>query len=179
VGSRTPEETGSTPAGQDVETGGGMAAPAEPRDYKRPESVLVVVFTADQRFLMLRRRRPSAFWQSVTGSLKRGESPRRAALRELVEETGLVVSPAALLDLRHHERFPILPAWRARYAPGVHYNLEHWFAVRLPTARLIRLNPREHLEHRWLNAQRAAVLASSWTNRNAILMLAQVFATAP
>ncbi|MGD8932832.1 MAG: NUDIX domain-containing protein, partial [Chromatiales bacterium] len=49
--------------------------------YKRPESVLVVVYTAGGEVLLLRRTRPRDFWQSVTGSLHWGESPRQAARR--------------------------------------------------------------------------------------------------
>jgi dATP pyrophosphohydrolase len=37
---------------------------------------------------------------------------------------------------------------------------------------MIRLNPLEHLEYRWLSAERAARLTGSWTNRNAIRALA-------
>jgi len=147
--------------------------PEAPRAYKRPESVLVVVCTGGWEFLLLRRTRPSDFWQSVTGSLRSDENARSAALRELREETGLWVSPSRLIDLRHSERFPILPAWRSRYAPGVHYNLEHWFALLLPGRRLIRLDRREHRESRWLPAARAASMATSWTNRNAIVALMQ------
>jgi dATP pyrophosphohydrolase len=168
----TPADDGETP----VAAAAGPVTNAEPvaaaGRYKRPESVLVVVFTRAGECLLLRRARPRDFWQSVTGSLREGESPRHAALRELGEETGLKVSPSALLDLRHSERFTILPAWRARYAPGVHYNLERWFAVCLPGHRLIRLNPMEHLESRWVPAPRAAAMATSWTNRNAIQVIA-------
>ena len=57
------------------------------KEFKRPESVLVLVDTLDGEVLMLNRVRPLGFWQSVTGSLKRGESPRGAAERELFEET--------------------------------------------------------------------------------------------
>ncbi|MEA3277672.1 MAG: dihydroneopterin triphosphate diphosphatase [Pseudomonadota bacterium] len=153
--------------------GRGSGALEKKRSYKRPESVLVVVFTAQGDFLLLRRTEPSTFWQSVTGSLKRGETPRRAALRELWEETG-ISDRAALLDLGQVVRFPILPAWRKRYAPGVHYNREHWFALPLKHRRLIRRNPKEHSEHRWLPAHRAAATATSWTNRDAILALSAV-----
>ena len=139
--------------------------------YKRPESVLVVVCTGAGEFLLLRRTRPADFWQSVTGSLRHAESPRDAACRELAEETGIRVSRDALLDLRQGERFPILPAWRPRYAPGVHYNREHWFALILPRRRLVRLSPREHVECLWVPAARALSLASSWTNRKAIRLL--------
>ena len=62
--------------------------------FKRPESVLVVVHTGDGRFLMLRRRAPAGFWQSVTGSLRWDEhDPAVAARRELREETGLEAGP--------------------------------------------------------------------------------------
>jgi dATP pyrophosphohydrolase len=138
--------------------------------YKRPESVLVVVYTAAGEVLMLRRTRPVDFWQSVTGSLRWGESPRQAALRELREETGIQAG-GALLDLRHSERFPIVAAWRPRYGPAVQYNREHWFALRLPGRRLIRRNPEEHAEQCWLPWWRAAEMATSWTNRNAVTAL--------
>ncbi len=138
--------------------------------FKRPESVLVVIYTDRGEVLMLNRTRPRGFWQSVTGSLKWGESPRQAAERELFEETGLY-HQGRLQDARHTERFPILPAWRSRFAPSAHYNREHLFYFRLPSRRLIRLNPREHVEMRWLPTGQAACKATSWTNRNGILRL--------
>ena len=138
--------------------------------HKRPESVLVLVYTGTGEVLMLRRTRPNRFWQSVTGSLEWGETPREAAERELFEETGLRFS-GRLTDCRHSESFSIIPPWRKRYAGGTHYNREHWFRLQLPTHRIIRLNPEEHSELRWLPIPRAARLASSWTNRNAILQL--------
>lgn len=141
------------------------------RPYKRPQSVLVVICTRGGEFLMLRRAHPCQFWQSVTGCLRPGESPRLAAVREVREETGLE-SGDRLIDLRRSVLFPIVRAWQARYAPRVHFNREYWFALVLETRRLIRLNPEEHLEYRWLPAQRAAALASSWTNRDAIRALA-------
>ena len=82
-----------------------------------------MIATFAGEFLLLRRTRPVGFWQSVTGSLEPGENPRQAARRELWEETGLSLPEAALLDLNHKERFPILPAWRdplqAWWLPGI------------------------------------------------------------
>jgi dATP pyrophosphohydrolase len=138
--------------------------------FKRPQSVLVVICTRGGEFLMLRRTRPGQFWQSVTGSLAPGESPRLAALREVQEETGLLAG-SALIDLRRSVLFPIVRAWRDRYAPNVRFNREYWFALVLETRRLIRLNPAEHQEYRWLSGSRAAALTSSWSNRDAILAL--------
>jgi dihydroneopterin triphosphate diphosphatase len=156
-----------------AELGPAPASAACPRRFKRPESVLVVPFTQAGEFLLLRRTSPSNFWQSVTGSLRPGEGPRSAALRELREETGLL-GAAYLSDMRQSRLFPIIPAWRARYAPGVRFNREHWFALCLPSRRLIRVNPAEHLEYLWLPAARAAAQATSWTNRDAIRWLSGV-----
>ena len=58
--------------------------------YKRPESVLVVIYTISGEVLLLERRQPAGFWQSVTGSLAWDEAPREAAIREVSEETGLL-----------------------------------------------------------------------------------------
>ena len=141
---------------------------APPERFKRPVSVLVVVATAAGEALLLRRRAPLDFWQSVTGSLGWDESPAAAAARELHEETGIVATPRATGLVN---RFTILPAWRARYAPGVTENLEHVFAVHLSGRVAVRLAPDEHLEWRWLPRAEAVALASSWTDREALKTL--------
>jgi dihydroneopterin triphosphate diphosphatase len=162
---------GKTDPGEAVSAAAPAPAPGWARRFKRPESVLVVPFTRGGDFLMLRRTSPNSFWQSVTGSLRPGEGPRSAALRELREETGLL-GAAYLWDMHQSRLFPIVPAWRERYAPGVRFNREHWFALCLPDRRLIQLNTAEHLEYQWLPAARASARASSWTNRDAIRALA-------
>jgi dATP pyrophosphohydrolase len=140
---------------------------------KRPISVLVVVFTTAGEFLLMNRIRPQGFWQSVTGSLRPGESPRSAALRELKEETGLL-GAARLIDLRQSRLFPIVKAWRARYRTGVCFNREHWFALPLAHRRIIHLNAIEHSQFLWLPIDKALDLASSWTNREAMRLLASL-----
>lgn len=127
----------------------------------------MLVCTRAGDVLLMERTRPRGFWQSVTGSLQWGERADRAAARELFEETGLRADHR-LIDLRRGERFPIVPPWRARYAPHVRFNREHWFVFELATRRSIRLNPAEHRQFRWLDARQAARRATSWTNRKAI-----------
>jgi len=141
-------------------------------DFKRPESVLVLIHTLGGDVLLLRRRSPRWFWQSVTGSLHWGETPRQAAERELFEETGLRAQ-GALVDCRRSVRFPIVPPWKAQYAPNQRLNLEHWFRLPLCSRRLVRLNAAEHRESRWLPAPVAMRRVASWTNRAAILDLLQ------
>jgi dihydroneopterin triphosphate diphosphatase len=161
-------------AGATASLAGRAAADAQtqPHPHKRPQSVLVVICTRGGEFLMLRRANPTHFWQSVTGSLAPGESPRSAALREVREETGLQATGSSLIDLKRSVLFPIVRAWRERYAPNVRFNREYWFALVLETRRLIRIDKSEHREYCWLPAQRAAALASSWTNRDLIRALA-------
>lgn len=135
--------------------------------YKRPESVLIVVHTP-AAVLLLRRRDQTGFWQSVTGSLDWTDiDPRRAAVRELREETGLAAEPADLIDLELTQRYPIVPPWRARYAPDVIENTEYAFALRLPQPVPIMLSD-EHGAHDWVTYIEAAQRVASWTNRIAI-----------
>lgn len=136
--------------------------------WKRPESVLVVIYTLASEVLLLERTRPAGFWQSVTGSLEWGEPPAAAAARELQEETGIQAEPR---DCHLQNRFPILPAWRARYHPDVTENLEHVFVLALPARCDIRLNPQEHSQYEWLDATAAMQRCTSWTNAQAIEQL--------
>lgn len=134
--------------------------------YKRPESVLVVIYTAAGEVLLLERQHPRGFWQSVTGSLEAGEDPVSAARREVYEETGLVAEK--LVDTGETRRFPILPAWRERYAPEVSENLEHWLLLPLPHRQAIEISPQEHHNYLWLARSEALLTVSSATNRAAI-----------
>ncbi|MFZ1642769.1 MAG: dihydroneopterin triphosphate diphosphatase [Candidatus Contendobacter sp.] len=145
--------------------------PAGEGRFKRPESVLVVVYTATGEVLVLRRRQPPDFWQSVTGSLRWDETdPLDTARRELYEETGLG-DEVAVIACGVVNRFPILPPWRHRYAPDATENVEHVFRVLLPDRQPIVIHPAEHGEYQWLPRAAAAAKVTSHTNRDAILQL--------
>lgn len=137
--------------------------------FKRPESVLVVVYTRRGEALLLERITPPGWWQSVTGSLEPGETPWQAAVRELREETGLAAG--SLVDLGLSQRFEIAPAWRHKFAPGVTENLEHAFALEIATPVEVRLDAAEHLRAEWLPLAGALRRASSYTNRAVIELL--------
>jgi dATP pyrophosphohydrolase len=140
------------------------------KKFKRPESVLVVVYTRSGKVLMLRRADHPEFWQSVTGSLEwDDENLSATAKRELQEETGL--APDGLRDWGKTNRYTIFPQWRYKYEPGVTENTEHVFSVEIPAETAITLNPAEHGEYRWLGFEEAADKATSSSNRDAILAL--------
>jgi dATP pyrophosphohydrolase len=133
---------------------------------RRPESVLVVIYTSAGEFLLIERRKPAGFWQSVTGSLEWGESPQSAAPREVAEETG--ITSGELTDLDLVQTYEIWPAFGRTYAPGITHNREHAFALRLPQRLPVTLSPNEHVQYRWLAGEEALALVSSQTNRSVI-----------
>lgn len=141
---------------------------------KLPVSVLVVVHTPAFEVLLLERAARSGYWQSVTGSLDRPEEPLEdAAIRELREETGIDAPRAWLTCLNLTYTFEIYPQWRHRFAAGTTYNAEHAFSVELPERTCVTLAPAEHSASLWLPWRDAADRCFSWSNRDAIRLLAE------
>ncbi|NJN00567.1 MAG: dihydroneopterin triphosphate diphosphatase [Aquincola sp.] len=140
--------------------------------HKIPESVLVVIHTTALDVLLIERADKPGFWQSVTGSKDRLDEPLvEVCVREVGEETGIVVDRAALRDWRLSNVYEIYPVWRHRYAPGVTHNTEHVFGLTVPADTAVQLNPREHLNHVWLPWREAADRCFSPSNAEAVLML--------
>jgi dihydroneopterin triphosphate diphosphatase len=147
------------------------------RPFKIPESVLVVIHTAEREVLLIERADRPGAWQSVTGSKDHVDEPLdQTAVREVAEETGIRIgSPEVPLDrLRDWQLrnvYEIFPVWQHRYAPGVTHNTEHVFGLTVPRDIPITLAPREHLNHRWLAWREAADACFSFSNAEAILQL--------
>src|SRR5277367_5630903 len=135
-------------------------------DFRRPESVLIVIYTQGGEFLLLERRRPPGFWQSVTGSMEWGERADVAARREVIEETG--ITQGVLVNLQWTQVYEILPAFGKVYAPGIRLNLEHAFELKLAQRVPVILSATEHVQFRWASAGEAIQTASSSTNRAVI-----------
>ena len=140
---------------------------------KIPVSVLVVVHTAQGDVLLLERAARRGFWQSVTGSLDRlDEPPADAALREVREETGIAAPPQDLRPWSLAYTFEIYPQWRHRFAPGTTHNTEHLFSLRLHARSAVALAADEHVASQWLPWREAAARCFSWSNRDAIRIVA-------
>jgi dATP pyrophosphohydrolase len=137
------------------------------QSFRRPESVLIVIYTASGEFLLLERRKPPGFWQSVTGSLEWGETADSAARRELIEETG--ITQGFLRNLQWTQVYEILPSFGKKYAPGVTRNLEHAFALKLMQRVPVVLS--DHVQYLWLSPAEAIEKASSSTDRAVIRQL--------
>ena len=131
------------------------------------DSVIIVIYTDAKEFLLLERRRPPGYWQSVTGSLEWGETADRAARRELEEETG--ITQGVLVNLQWTQTYEILASFGKIYAPGIIRNLEHAFSLRLP--RRVEVTLSEHVQCRWVSDTEALSLVSSDSNRAVIAEL--------
>ncbi|HKV39601.1 MAG TPA: dihydroneopterin triphosphate diphosphatase [Blastocatellia bacterium] len=120
--------------------------------YKRPRSVQIVVFREalkGREYLLLKRvETEGGYWQSITGSLERGETNSEAALRELKEETGFEARLDELIDLDITNVFKIDPRWLQKYEPGVTHNEETCYALEVRAGVPI-LNAAEHTAFSW------------------------------
>jgi dATP pyrophosphohydrolase len=140
---------------------------------KLPVSVLVVIHTPALEILLLERAARPGFWQSVTGSLDWPDEPlQAAALREVREETGIDAAPERLLRWPVAYTFEVYPEWRHRFVPGTVHNTEHVFSLEVSLPGPVALAPEEHTASLWLPWPEAAAKCFSWSNRDAIRMLA-------
>ena len=121
----------------------------------------------------MERADKAGYWQSVTGSLEGDETPSQAAVREVLEETGLNALQYDLQDWQVSNVYEIYPHWRHRYAPGVTENREHLFGLTLPAALPIKLAPDEHVRYEWVDWREAAKRVFSWTNVDALKKLGE------
>ena len=144
----------------------------QPKPYKIPHSVLVVIHTPGLQVLLINRADMADYWQSVTGSKDTPDEPlETTARREVMEETGIGGTTGRLKDWNLENIYDIYPRWLHRYEPGVTRNTEHVFGLCVPEGTPVTLNPREHTAWQWLPYRQAADRCFSPSNAEAILML--------
>ena len=137
--------------------------------YKNNQSVLVVIYAeSTHRVLMLQRQDDPDFWQSVTGTIESGETPKNTAIRELWEEVRLEISEnsPALFDCKESIEFEIFPHFRYKYAPNVTHCREHWFLLAMEQEFEPVLS--EHLAYQWVSPEQAIQMTKSSNNAEAI-----------
>ena len=142
--------------------------------FKKPISSLVLIYTEDFKVLLMERADKKAFWQSVTGSLERNETPKETAAREVFEETGINTNQYTLEDWHLSHVYEIYAHWRFRYAPDITHNTEHIFGLKLPSIIPIQLSEHEHVRYLWVDWRDAMDKVFSWTNVEAIKKLAEI-----
>lgn len=71
----------------------------------------------DEAFLLVRQHRPTQelpFYEHPAGMLDPGESPLQAALREVAEETGWLLTEEDLVPLNAHPLYPSPAFWQEK-----------------------------------------------------------------
>ncbi|MFI7337067.1 NUDIX domain-containing protein [Streptomyces sp. NPDC050085] len=106
--------------------------------------------TSDRGVLLLqvpaRPGRHDAFWQPVTGGIEDGETPLRAVLREVQEETGLVLAAAHLVEVASSVTVAISPS----------LTLDKTLYTVSTSDTTVTVNTLEHQAHQWLSPARVA-----------------------
>lgn len=76
-------------------------------------TVAMAIVTSDQGVLLARRHDGKPLWTFIGGGIENGESPPDAAVREVQEETGLVVKAGEVLGQRVHPKTGVAMAYVA------------------------------------------------------------------
>lgn len=77
-------------------------APDDSPSQPEPQPVVAAIVTATPGVLITRRRDGRPLWGFVAGEIEPGESPADAAVREVKEETGLLVRAGRIIGRRVH-----------------------------------------------------------------------------
>lgn len=141
------------------------------KPLKQPVSVLVILHDGQGNVLLIERADRAGFWQSVTGSIEPGETLEQTALREVREETGIVLSDGQLNNWYECNEYEIYPHWRHRYPKGITRNTEHVFSAQINRNPPVEIDLREHTAWQWLPIDDAAERVFSPSNKTAILNL--------
>jgi dATP pyrophosphohydrolase len=124
-----------------------------------PREVIVAVRRGEEFLLLHRSPRYEAYWHLVAGAEEPGESAGEAAVRELLEETGLDAA-GSIVELGRTFAYPLAEeaeAVRARFDAGVSEVSVSCFAVEAPPGWEPALND-EHDEYRWCDLVEAEAL---------------------
>ena len=140
-----------------------MASPEGSRDNPIPRQAgRVLLVDAAHRVLLVRGADPgrpgSRYWFTVGGGLDPGETVREAAIRELLEETGLTVLPTALGDPVRHDvtDFPYEGIWYRQRQEFFLLRVSSW---EVPVAELRPDEEHAIHEHRWWSLDELAATA--------------------
>ncbi len=113
-----------------------------------------------------------SFWQGISGGMELGGSLQEVALREVKEESGIVLQ--TILKSGFVSRFPIKEVWRKSYGPLPTHVEEHVFFSEVDCQPILS---DEHSEYKWCCYDDARKLLSFGDNRLALESVENTFFT--
>jgi 8-oxo-dGTP pyrophosphatase MutT (NUDIX family) len=128
--------------------------------------VQVWIFDQRNRVLLLKlKQKRGGFWQPVTGGVEKGETSRQGALREAQEETGFEFT-----------KRPVPTGYRFRFEGRWGPASEIVYALKLKPGQgsQPRLDPREHVDAKWVTPAQARKAVSFDSNREGLRAALQV-----
>ena len=121
-----------------------------PKNFTSQLEVVGCYVEYDGRILLLQRHQEhthSSKWGLPAGKLEKEESPEQAVIREVNEETGLIIEKNELVYREvlfvNHE--------------GKEF-LFHTFQTKFDEEPIVKINPLEHKQHGWFTVQQALTL---------------------
>src|SRR5260370_35486325 len=81
-----------------------QALPGKSSSVPAPQPVVAAIVTSGKGVLVARRRDDKPPWTFIAGEIEPGESPADAAVREVKEETGLLVTAGGVIRRRVHPK---------------------------------------------------------------------------
>ena len=131
--------------------------------------VKVVVHDRDRVLLLHRRAERGNFWQPITGSIEEGETPAQTAKREMIEETGIPVTPS---EVGLKQSFMIESQYLSAKHPAPIIASEVAFSVAIDSRMPIQMDRDEHDEYGWFTFAEAYEKIK-WTDDREALELLQ------
>ncbi|MBI2522382.1 MAG: GrpB family protein [Bdellovibrio sp.] len=142
--------------------------------YRLPVQVYVWIFRrmgAQVQYLLMQRTQESgAFWQGITGAPFVGETLKVAAVRELEEETKIMVPALHFLDYAYC--FPLMGEWKKSYRTEVEQIVEHVFYGEVDE-KMTPVLSAEHCSYEWCSYERCLHLLKWQNNKVSLEMLHQ------
>lgn len=119
--------------------------------------------------VLLLKRSDLGVWQGVAGGGEGDETPMETAIRETLEETGVLASD--IVDLDSAEMLSVLDvAGYYRWGESVDFIPEYAFCADVPVDTSIKISS-EHTEYRWCSPEEALDMLEWESNKRAIVLV--------
>ena len=124
-----------------------MMSKEKPADFSKRFDVVGCFIEHEGKFVLLRRHLHKANggkWGLPAGKVETDETATLAVLREIKEETSLEIKEE------------LVSYFDSRYVKDGSFDIEwHMFTTHMDIQPTIKVNPDEHLEHRWATPEEA------------------------